>query len=191
MDALTHAIEAYTATNANALSDASALHAIRLIAGNLAAAVAHGGDVEARSGMLLGSTLAGVAFSHSDVGSVHCLAEALGGIYDAPHGLCNAVILPAVMRYNMNHSKDRYAAIAAAMGESFASTDEGAEIAVRAVEALAREVSLPDFAGLGVREADFDTLAGTAAANGSNISNPRPMRKQDYVNLLEMLSRTR
>jgi alcohol dehydrogenase len=138
--------------------------------------------------MLLGSMLAGIAFSHSDVGAVHCLAEALGGIYDAPHGLCNAVILPTVMRYNTDHCRERYAVVAAAMGASFESTDEGAAKAVEIVETLSRKVSLPDFASLGVGESDFDLIAETAVANGSNFSNPRPMSKRDYVDLLETLS---
>ena len=101
MDALTHAIEAYTVKVSEPISDALALYAIELISNNLVNAVKNGEDIEARACMLVGSLLAGIAFSHSDVGSVHCMAEALGGVYDAPHGICNAVLLPYVMEYNV------------------------------------------------------------------------------------------
>ena len=102
MDALTHAIEGYTAKVSEPLADAAALYAIELVTKYLKTAVFEGTDMEARAGMLLGSVLAGIAFSHSDVASVHCIAEALGGKYDTAHGVCNAVVLPAQMEYNMD-----------------------------------------------------------------------------------------
>ena len=91
IDALTHAIEGYTVTVTEPIAEALGLYAVELIAANLKEAVHNGKNIEARSGMMLGSLLAGLSFSHSDVGSVHCMAEALGGMYDAPHGLCNAI----------------------------------------------------------------------------------------------------
>ncbi|MHC4608370.1 MAG: iron-containing alcohol dehydrogenase [Planctomycetota bacterium] len=184
MDALTHAIEAYTAAGANALSDAAALHAVELVSKHLRAAVADGRDMEARSGMLLGSLLAGIAFSRSDVAGVHCIAEALGGMYDAPHGVCNAVVLPVMMEYNAKHCAGRYARIAAILGVE---PDENR--AVDAVAELARDVKLPPFRSLGVKRDDFDEIARKSAVNGSNGSNPRPMQKADYLRVLEMLWR--
>jgi len=102
MDALTHAIEGFTAKASEPIADSAALYAIELITAYLRIAVSDGNNLEARAAMLLGSVLAGIAFSHSDVAAVHCVAEALGGKYDAAHGVCNAVVLPAVMAYNMD-----------------------------------------------------------------------------------------
>jgi alcohol dehydrogenase len=188
MDALTHAIEAYTCKVAEPLADACALYAVELITRHLKAAFDNGGNIEARAGMLLGSILAAIAFSHSDVAAVHCIAEALGGKYDAPHGVCNAVVLPAVMEYNMAYCKNRYARIATAMGIAYEDDNEGAQLAVGAVKQLATDVDLPDFNSLGVKESDFDELAHNSAVNGSNPDNPRPMDKSDYVTILKQLS---
>jgi alcohol dehydrogenase len=188
MDALTHAIEAFTAKAAEPLADAAALYAIELIAAHLKSAVTDGDNLEARAGMLLGSVLAGIAFSHSDVAAVHCVAEALGGKYDAAHGVCNAVVLPAVMEYNMEYCKAQYARIAVAMGLTYENIDQGARRAVAAVQQLAADVRLPEFGSLGVRESDLEELAANAFKNGSNIDNPRPMSKEDYLKLFRRLS---
>jgi len=185
MDALTHAIEAYTVKVSEPVSDALALYAVELITHNLARAVKGGGDIEARACMLVGSLLAGVAFSHSDVGSVHCMAEALGGMYDAPHGVCNAVLLPYVMEYNAEFCVEKYARIAKAMGETFETSQEGAMKAVERVKKLAKEVDLPSFKSLGVKESDLETLADMAARNISTDSNPREMSKEDYLVLFK------
>ncbi|NNG01889.1 MAG: iron-containing alcohol dehydrogenase [Desulfobacteraceae bacterium] len=187
MDALTHAVEGYTALASNALADAAALHAIELISGNLKTAVADGSNMAARAGMLLGSILGGIAFSHSDVASVHCIAEALGGMYDAPHGVCNAVVLPEMMAYNMAYCRDKYARIAVAMGIYEDDPDAGARKAVDAVRQLAADINLPRFRDIGVREADVERLAENSAINGSNVDNPRPMAKADYVKVLRSM----
>ena len=183
MDALTHAIEAYTVKVSEPVSDALALYAIELISNNLVNAVKNGEDIEARACMLVGSLLAGIAFSHSDVGSVHCMAEALGGVYDAPHGLCNAVLLPYVMEYNVEFCIEKYARIAKAMGETFETSREGAMKAVERIKKLATEVGLPSFKSLGVKEEDLEKLADMAAKNISTESNPREMTKEDYLTL--------
>ena len=119
MDALTHAIEAYVDKEWSPASDALALHAIKLIAGNILQVCAKPEDLQARGCMQVGSFLAGVAFSHSMVGMVHGISHALGGVYHIPHGLANALILPEVMAYNLEARVDRYADIAAALGISF------------------------------------------------------------------------
>jgi alcohol dehydrogenase len=188
MDALTHAIEAYTVKAAEPLADAAALHAVELIATHLKSAVSDGQNIESRAGMLLGSLLAAIAFSHADVGAVHCIAEALGGKYDAAHGVCNAVVLPAVMAYNMGYCAGRYARIAAAMGIGFDTVEQGAQRAVAAVKQMAADVALPDFTELGVKPADFQELARNSAANGSNPDNPRPMSPADYLALFKQLA---
>ena len=188
MDALTHAVEGFTAIVSEPLADSAALYAIEMINTYLRKAVSDGKNLEARAGMLLGSVLAGIAFSHSDVAAVHCVAEALGGKYDAAHGVCNAVVLPAVMEYNLEYCKDRYARIAMAMGLSYDTVDEGARRAVEAVQKLASDVHLPEFGSLGVQENDFEELALNSFKNGSNSDNPRPMKKEDYLSLFRMLS---
>ena len=184
IDALTHAIEAYTATVAEPISDAVALYAIELIYKYIKTAVFNGDDIEARSGMLMGSLLAGIAFSHSDVASVHCIAESLGGLYDAPHGVCNSVLLPYMMEYNMNFCKERYARVAGAMGAHFGSAAEGAAIAVQLVSKLSKDVNLPSFKSIGVKEEDFDKIAEMSVKNISTESNSRPMKMEDYMNVL-------
>jgi len=187
MDALTHAIEGYTARVAEPLADAAALYAIELVAKYLKIAVFEGSNMEARAGMLLGSVLAGIAFSHSDVGSVHCIAEALGGKYDTAHGVCNAVVLPTVMEYNMDYCRERYARVAAAMGISFESTADGARSAVEAVKQLVLDLNLPSFGSFGVKAADVEELAFKSFVNGSNADNPRAMSKDDYVTLFNRM----
>ncbi len=119
MDALTHAIEAYVDKEWSPATDALALHAVKLISGNILRACAKPDDLQARGAMLVGSFLAGVAFSHSMVGMVHGIAHALGGVYHIPHGLANALILPEVMAYNLETRYERYADIALAMGIAF------------------------------------------------------------------------
>lgn len=119
MDALTHAIEAYVDKERSPASDALALHAIRLISGNVLQACARPDDLEARGAMLVGSFLAGVAFSHSMVGMAHGIAHALGGVYHVPHGLANALVLPEVMEYNLDAALDLYVDVALALGVDF------------------------------------------------------------------------
>ena len=189
MDALTHAIEGYTANVSEPLADAAALYAIELVAKYLKIAVFEGSNMEARAGMLVGSLLAGIAFSHSDVGSVHCIAEALGGKYDTAHGVCNAVVLPAVMEYNMDYCLERYARIAVAMGIRSDSSKEGARLAVEAVKQLAVDINLPSFTSFGVKAEDIEELAVNSFVNGSNLDNPRPMTKDDYVFLFNNMMR--
>ena len=184
VDALTHAIEAYTANCSEPVSDALALYAIELIYSNLEQAVKNGSDLAVRSGMLMGSMLAGIAFSHSDVASVHCVAESLGGVYDLPHGMCNAIFLPYVMAYNMDYCQEKYARVARAMGLSFQTAAEGAAAAVEAVKQLCRDVGLPTFRSLNVGQESFDLIAEMSARNISTGSNPRPMNKEDYLAVL-------
>ena len=187
VDALTHSIEGFTATCSEPIGDAAALYSIELIAGNLLRAYRDGSDLEARSNMLMASMLGGISFSHSDVASVHCIAEALGSMYDLPHGTCNAIFLPFVMEYNMSYCIDRYARVAAALGITFDTEEEGAAKAVEYVKQLTKDVELPTFASLDPDPADFPALAEMAYKNGSNGSNPRPMETADYEALLKIV----
>ena len=187
VDALTHAIEGFTANCSEPIGDAAALCSIELICRSLRKAVQDGSDLEARSEMLMGSMLGGISFSHSDVASVHCIAEALGSMYDLPHGTCNAIFLPYVMEYNMDFCRDRYARIASAMGLTWTREEEGAAKAVAYVKQLTKDVNLPSFASLDPDPADFPRLAEMAYHNGSNGSNPRPMKTEDYEELLKIV----
>jgi len=187
MDALTHAIEAFSSRAAEPLSDACALYAAELIAGNLERAVRHGTDLEARSAVLLGSLLAGIAFSHSDVGAVHCIAEALGGLYDIPHGVGNAVCLPAVMERCAGECAERYSRLAKAFG----ALSPDAPGAVDFVRQLAFKVGLPPFESFKVPEEDFPMIAEKSEANGSNKDNIPVLSKEDYLELLRTLQKGR
>lgn len=187
MDALTHAIEAYTARNAEPISDACALHAVTYLCTHIRSAFSDGNDIAARSNMLMGSLLAGIAFSHSDVASVHCIAESLGGTFDLPHGVCNAVMLPEVVAYNLEYCRQRYADIARAAGVIETPDETMADRLVRYLRDLARELGLPRLNDFGVKEADFEDIAEASFQNGSNGSNPRPMSKEDYLKILERM----
>ena len=187
VDALTHAIEGFTALNSEPIGDAAALYSIELIAQNLVRAVNDGSDIEARGNMLMASMLGGISFSHSDVASVHCIAEALGSIYDLPHGTCNAIFLPYVMEYNMEYCVERYARVATAMGLDWESEEEGAKKAIAFVKQLTKDVRLPSFASLDPDPADFPLLADMSVKNGSNDDNPRPMTAEDYEAILNIV----
>ncbi|MCX7786416.1 MAG: iron-containing alcohol dehydrogenase [Spirochaetes bacterium] len=194
MDALTHAIEAYTSRVAEPISDACALHAAELISAYLPRAVRNGSDREARAALLTGSLLAGIAFSHSDVGAVHCIAEALGGMYDLPHGVCNAVCLPYIMEYCLEANQARYARLAEALTRSFPPSSvpigdipKAAQESVRLVRQLARDVGLPSFRSFHVPEADFPRIAEKSSANGSNKDNVPVLTKEDYLHLLRSM----
>ncbi len=187
MDVLTHAVEAYTCRRANPISDSLALHAIRLVSRSLAAVVRDGTDREARATMMLASTMAGMAFANADVAGVHCLAEALGGRYDTPHGVANAMFLPHFVGYHLSATPERHAEVAAAMGVDARNRDawEVAASGATEIAGLAREVGIPRFADLpGIDPADFPALAAAAEANGSNPSNARPMVAADYEAIL-------
>lgn len=183
MDAFTHAIEAYTANTATPITDSLALHSMELILNNIVKAYSDTDDIEARSAMLLGSTLAGMSFNHSDVASVHCMAETLGGSYDAPHGLCNSVILPFVMEYNKRYCEEKYARVAEMMGYDFDDPDEGADKAVDGIREMNEKLDIPRKLDLDINDENIDELAEISEENLSNESNPRPMKKEDYIDL--------
>jgi alcohol dehydrogenase len=188
MDALTHAIEGYTATIHNPLSDAMALQAMRLIAEHLVPAVDDGTNLRAREGMMYASTIAGCAFGNTDVGAVHCISEAIGGLYDTPHGVANSLFLPWVFAFNKEADPIRHADVAEALGIPRAgrSDEDAAADAARWLEDLAERIGIPRFAELpGVDPADFDRLAAASEENGSTPSNARPITKADYRALLD------
>lgn len=177
MDALTHAIEAYTSIAPMPQTDALALYAIKLISKNLRQAVANGNDVAARDGMLMGSLMAGMAFNSSPVGCVHALAHTLGGFYDTPHGVANAIMLPHVMGYNVTACPERFADVAEAMGEVVEglSIIERADKSIEAVKRLSKDVGIPSLSEVGAKLEDIPALAELAYNDMNHNGNPKHM----------------
>lgn len=176
MDALTHAIEAYVSTSATPITDACAEKAIELISNYLVNAVENGEDVEARDMMAYAEYLAGMAFNNASLGYVHAMAHQLGGFYNLPHGVCNAILLPHVQEYNKATSASRLAKIAKIMGGNIEGlTDEqGADLCIDMIKSLSQTVGIPEGLGvLGVKESDFETLATNALKDACSLTNPR------------------
>ncbi len=188
MDALTHAVETYVSVDANPVTDAQAIQSIKLIANNLRQAVANGHDVKARENMAYASLLAGMAFNNGNLGYVHAMAHQLGGQYDLPHGVANAMLLPVVEEYNIMSNPQRFADIAVFMGENIEglSVMDAADKAISAMARLARDVGIPaSLKEMGVKEKDFELMAENALKDGNAGSNPRKGNKQDIINLFK------
>lgn len=176
MDALTHAVEAYVSTAANPITDACAIKAIELIQANLINAVENGQDINAREQMAYAQFLAGMAFNNASLGYVHAMAHQLGGFYDLPHGVCNALLLPHVQEYNAQVVPARLKDIAKAMGvDVSAMTDEqGANAAISAIKKLSVSVKIPEnLTLLGVKAEDIPTLADNALKDACGFTNPK------------------
>ncbi len=188
IDALTHAIEGYTATCTEPIAEALGLYAVEYIAKYIVSAVKDGSDEEAREGMMIGSLLAGLSFSHSDVASVHCMAEALGSIYDKPHGLCNSIILPHIMSENLLFSLHKYARVARAMGIEEKDDEKAAVEGIELIKRISAEIGLPDFKSLDIDPGQFRLLSELSEKNGSNDSNPKKMNVDDYEKLFHKMN---
>lgn len=187
IDAMTHAVEAYTCTVSNPHTDAYALYAIEIIQKNLRDAV-KSPDLASCTGMMLGSTIAGIAFGYADVAAVHCMAEALGGRYDLPHGVANAILLPTVTEYNLDSDYEKHANIARAMGVNVngLSQEEAAKEAVSALQALCDDVGIPKMKDIPeINPDDFDALAIASEKNVSTPSNPKPITAKEYKLLFQ------
>lgn len=176
MDALTHATEAYVSTAATPITDACALKAVTLISQNLRRAVSHGDDMAARENMAYAQFLAGMAFNNASLGYVHAMAHQLGGFYDLPHGVCNAVLLPHVEEFNASVSAARLRDIAQAMGEKVdgLSAEQGAKAAIAAIRRLSKDIGIPaGLEALGAKTSDIPTLAANAMQDACGLTNPR------------------
>jgi alcohol dehydrogenase class IV len=191
VDALTHAIEAYTTKAAlngtSPATDALALEAIRLISANLRQAFAQGTNYEAREKTMLGSLIAGMAFPQVGLGNTHALAHPLGGYYDVPHGVANAILLPYVMKFNLNACPERFTNIAVAMGENIAglSLMEAAEKAVAAVERLVKDTEIPKLNSYTIKDEDWQRMAEDAFKDSNCNSNPRKTKVNDLLGLYQ------
>lgn len=176
MDALTHAVEAYVSIAANPITDACAIKAMELIQANLVNAVENGQDINAREQMAYAQFLAGMAFNNASLGYVHAMAHQLGGFYDLPHGVCNALLLPHVQEYNAQVVPARLKDIAKAMGvDVSAMTDEqGASAAIAAIKKLSVAVKIPEnLTLLGVKAEDIPRLADNALKDACGFTNPK------------------
>ena len=186
MDALTHAIEGYTTKAAWKLADCLNLEAIRLISANLRKAVA--GDPEGQECMALGQFVTGMAFSNVGLGIAHSMAHTLGAVYDTPHGVACAMMLPIVMEYNQEATGEKFKDIAEAMGVDTAGMDQAAyrKAAIDAVRQLSVEVGIPTKLEA-MKEEDLEFLAQSAAADACAPGNPKEATVEDFKNLFRKI----
>ena len=188
MDALTHAIEGYITAGAWELSDMFHLKAIEIISRSLRGAVDN--TPEGREGMALGQYVAGMGFSNVGLGIVHSMAHPLGALYDTPHGIANAIILPTVMEYNAEATGEKYRDIAKAMGVEGTenmSQEEYRKAAVDAVKQLSKDVGIPDDLKEIVKREDIPFLAQSAYDDACRLGNPKETSVEDITKLYESL----
>jgi alcohol dehydrogenase class IV len=209
LDALTHAIESYTATTKNSPSDALCLEAMRLIFSNLPKATTQGSDIEARSATLVGSMLAGVSFTNAGVGIVHALAHSLGGTYGTHHGMTNAVFLPYGMEFNLDQVADKFAAayvflvtsglgnVPAPVGPWFSMDEQPTRIeaqvagrklihAVRELTAYCRLPSrLKDLGLPELSDQDLHQIAETAMNDPAMMFNPKHATMEEVIGIIK------
>ena len=191
VDSLTHALEAWVSRRANPFSDAQALAAMELIGRHLRTAYRAPANAAAREGMMQGATLAGIAFTNSSVALVHGMSRPIGAGFHVPHGLSNAMLLPAVTRFGLDAAQARYAEAARRIG--FAGRNDGDADAARKLAdglvQLNRELDVPSPRGFGIAREDWaarlDLMTDQALASGSPANNPRTPTKAEIVGLYE------
>jgi len=185
MDAIVHAIEAYTVKPATFITDIFALEAAQILFSFLEAGYK---DIKnnhsAREGLMKGSMLAGIAFGNSDVGAVHCISESIGALFDVPHGVANSIFLPYVMEFNLPVSAARYAEIARMIGIDKKNDNEAGLGLIKKIKDLSRVLNIPVFKDLGIEESYFQDIAQKSFQNNSNSSNPRKAGIEDYMGIL-------
>lgn len=190
IDALTHAMEAFVSTQAHPISDMYAMEAMKLISANLSKAYAHGGNLSARTNMLMGSLLAGKALATAGVGLVHAMAYPLGGMFAVPHGLANAVLLPYVLQYNLIGAPEKYAQVAAVMGCDIKGLNakEAARCLVEAVFELTMEIGIPPtLADLNVTAEQIPEMARIALTVTRPVeNNPRRPTLEDVISVYQV-----
>ena len=193
IDAMTHAIEAYVSKKASAYTDTQAIAAMKLIGPNLRKVYHNGGDRDAREQMMLGSTLAGAAFSNASVALVHGMSRPIGAAYHVPHGLSNAMLLPAVTEFSIPAAAERYADCARAIG--VANESDNTEVAnnklMDELYALNKELQVPSPEEFGIEREHFfnnmQTMAEQALASGSPANNPRAPNAEEIIELYKKL----
>lgn len=189
MDALTHSIEAYVSTAANPLTDSAALMSIKLISEYLPMAVANGTNMIARDKMAYAQFLGGMAFNNASLGYVHAMAHQLGGFYNLPHGVCNAILLPVVCEFNLIGNTERFKDIAEAMGVSVKglSTVDAAKAGIAAIKELSKSIGIPiGLTELGVKEEDFEIMSTNAKLDACQLTNPRLATLEQVIELYRL-----
>jgi alcohol dehydrogenase len=185
LDALTHAIEGYTVKPASFITDIFARQALFLLFRSIQPAYENiKENGEAREEIMKGSLMAGLSFGNSDVGAVHCLSEAVGSMFDTPHGIANSVLLPYVMEYNILAALEKYAQIAELAGIEERNSRTAAEKLIQMIKDMSRDLGIPTFREIGIDQDQFPEIAQKAFVNNSNPSNPRDMRAEDYLEVL-------
>ena len=193
IDALTHAMEAYVSRKANPYSDSQALQAMRLLAPNLRRVYHDGADVDAREAMMLGATLAGVAFSNASVALVHGMSRPIGACFHVPHGLSNAMLLPAVTAFSIPAAPERYADCARAMGVAKTSDGDAAanDKLLIDLHALNYELKVPSPAKYGIDQQSYhdqlEIMAEQALMSGSPGNNPRVPTADQIIELYRQI----
>lgn len=188
MDALTHAVEAYVSIAATPVTDACAIKAMELIAANLSTAVANGEDLVARDAMAYAEFMAGMAFNNASLGYVHAMAHQLGGFYNLPHGVCNAILLPHVCQFNLIAAPQRFANIAVALGEKVEglSTVEAGQKGIERIRALSASVGIPpNLTVLGVKEGDLKVMSENAKKDACQLTNPRKATLEEVIGIFK------
>lgn len=191
MDALTHAIETIVTPGAYPVSDATALAAVKIIFDYLPRVVENGHDIEAREQMVYAVFLGGIAFSNAGLGNVHAMAHQLGGIYNLPHGVCNAMLLPYVEEENSKYVPEKFVSIANVLGYDIEgkSAQECAAFVVNSMKELAKKVGIPESLGeLGVNDIDFDLLAENAMKDICAPGNPVEFTKEQIIELYKKIA---
>lgn len=190
MDALTHAIETIVTPGAYPVSDATALAAVKIIFDYLPRAVENGHDIEAREQMVYAVFLGGIAFSNAGLGNVHAMAHQLGGIYNLPHGVCNAMLLPYVEEENAKYVPEKFVSIANVLGYDVEgkTAQECAAFVLNSMKELAKKVGIPATLGeLGVNDVDFDLLAENAMKDICAPGNPVEFTKEQIIELYKKI----
>lgn len=188
MDALTHAIEAYVSTIATPVTDACATQTMTLISENLRTAVEDGKNLVARDKMAYAEFLAGMAFNNASLGYVHAMAHQLGGFYDLPHGVCNAILLPHVQEYNAKVVPERLRDCAKAMGVDVngMTNKEGAAACIAEIKKLSEDVGIPSgIKALGAKEEDFPILAANALKDACGFTNPKKATLEEIIQIFK------
>ncbi|MBP2628898.1 MAG: alcohol dehydrogenase [Firmicutes bacterium] len=182
MDAMTHAIEAHFSSNASIMSDVNALKAIELLYENLEIAVKNGDDIEAREAVMLGSMLAGFAFNSAVLGLAHAIAHPLGALYNIPHGVANAMVLPYVVAFNGQGNGIKITNIGKAMG--LADGEMTADQVAKKIAELNTRISIPKLRKY-IQKSDFSSIVSEALVEPSLLTNPRKVEAQDIQAILE------
>ena len=188
LDAYVQAVEPFVSVDHNDITDSQCEKAIKVIQKYLPEAVANGHNVEARTKMVEGEMLAGMAFNNANLGYVHAMAHQLGGQYDAPHGVCCALMLPVVEEWNIIACPDRFAKLAQIMvyDTTGMTTMEAAHKSIDGMRELAKSIGIPDsIKAIGAKPEDFELMAENALKDGNAFSNPRKGTKEDVVKLFQ------